>query len=137
LAKAGIFRYNQAMTDPVEPTKPSAGTIPAPNEIARCVVMLNRQKTPVTAHVTIPATNETLYSATQLSSESETALSGAATNAKGDAAGQITVNRLPASNDPSQSLRPVSCDVDGKTYPVKLPDSIEKRLFPTPGSGIS
>ena len=124
------------MTDPADTTKPSAGSVLAPNEMARCVVMLNRQKTPVTAHAVIPEGNQTLYSATQLSNQ-EGRIVGAATNGKGEPVGQLTVNRLPASDDPSQSLRPVSCEVDGKTIPVKLPDSIEKRLFPTPGPGIS
>lgn len=118
-------------------TKPSAGSVLAPNEMARCVLMLNRQATPVTAHVTIHAKNETLYSATQLSTQSETAVSGAATNGKGEPAGQLTINRLPASDDPSKSLLPVSCEVGGQTYPVNLPENVQKRLFPTPGPGNS
>lgn len=126
------------MTDPVNQTKPAAGAIPAPNELARCVVLMSRDKTPQAAEILIPATNQTLAHSVQLRSKGdENRLEGSAKDGKGADVGTLTVNRNPKSEDNSQSLRPVTCEAGGTTYPVVIPDNVEKRLFSPSAPKIS
>lgn len=125
------------MTDPVDPNKPAAGAIPAPNELARCVLIMSRDKTPQSAAIYVPATDITLAQSTRLTQTSDTDFEGPAKDGKGVDAGRLKVNRMPKSEDNSQSLRPVSCEAGGQTYPVVIPDSIEKRLFSPAAPKIS
>lgn len=116
------------------PAIPTEAEIQASEKV--CIVVLNRDKDVVTASVADRMTRDAVFLA-HVMTKTETGVEGEAMNmATKQSAGLLKVAVTPVNLDHNEiSRRPVNCTVDGATYPVKLPDNIEKRLFsPKPTS---
>lgn len=91
---------------------------------------MNRSKDVIAASVVDRITRDATYLA-HVMKKTETGVEGDAVNmATKESAGMLKVAITPANPDRNEiSQRPVNCAVDGNTYPVRLPDSIQQRLF--------
>lgn len=123
VAFVGAGVGNGANAAEVEPTPvPLASIQPV------CSVLLDGRKMPQAAHVIDPYTDKVHFSAQELRKSGKD-VKGPGLDEFNASAGEFVVRIHAASKDNTKDRKPLSCEVAGRTYPVIIPETIEKRLF--------